>query len=55
MTAVTARPQGVNVVSTFTEDLCEAYLLVVKELSDFQFTKFAVDGGSLKTKDTMLT
>ena len=54
MAVIAARPQGVNAVSTFIEDVCEATLLVVKELSDCQFTNFAVDGVSLETNDVML-
>ena len=43
-----------NSASTFTEDVCTAAILVVKELSDFQFTNFVVDGASLETKNAML-
>ena len=54
MTVIAATPQGVNAVSTFTEDVCKATLLVVKELSSCQFVKFSVDGVSLETKDLTL-
>ena len=55
MVVIVSRPQGVNAVSTFTEDVCKFAMLVVKDLSDCQFTNFAVDGASLEIKDAMLT
>ena len=55
MAVIEDRPQGVNEASTLTEDFCTSALLVVKELSDCQFTNFVVDGVSLETKDVMLT
>ena len=55
MAVIVARPQGLNAVSTFTEDVCKAALLVVKELNSCKFTNFAVDGVPLETKDGMLT
>ena len=55
MSVTSGRPQGVNVVSTFTEDVCKSNLLVVKELSGWKFTNFAVDGVPLETKDEIFT
>jgi len=55
MAVIAARPQGVNEVSTFTEDVCKAAQLVVAEHGNCLFTNFAVDGVSVETKDVMLT
>ena len=55
MAIIAARPQGVNEVSKFTEDMCKAAELVVSEYADCQFTNFAVDGVSVETKDVMHT
>ena len=42
-------------MSNFREDICKFAQLVVKELSNCQFTNFAVDGVPVETKDAMLT
>ena len=52
---VSARPQGINEVSIFTEDACKAACMIVKENERVRFSNFATDGVSVETNDIMTT
>ena len=55
MAIASARPQGVNEVSMFTEDVCKAACMIVKENERVRFSNFATDGVSVETNDIMTT
>ena len=53
MAIIAARSQGINEVSSFTDDICEAVSLVTKELKNISFANFATDGVSVETRNIM--
>ena len=55
MRIIAARPQGVNAVSSFTRDLCQAACLIERDLDYVRFTNFATDGVSVETSDILLS
>ena len=55
MRIIAARPQGLNVVSSFTRDLCQAACLIERDLDYVRFTNFATDGVSVETSDILLS
>ena len=55
MRIIAARPQGVNAVSSFTRDLCQAACLIERDLDHVRFTNFATDGVSVETSDILLS
>ena len=55
MAIISARPQGVNAPSTFTDDVCRAASKIANEYKNVEFTNFATDGVSVETHDIMNT
>jgi len=55
MAIISAHPQGIYEVSTFTDDVCKAASKIKEEFMHASFTNFAIDGVSVETRDIMLT